>query len=204
MNTSIDERRRWEGRFIQRLAFWTITLIHDNPLLPWFKNPYDILKQAGLQPGQTVLEVGCGPGYFTITAARLVGKDGLVYAVDVNPFAVARVRRKIEREGLKNVVPLLANASRTTIPDRTIDLVFVFGLPRIAGGLQNLLAEMGRILEPSGTMAFQISEGLHGDLIETMKRCGFETIGQKGRIFLFSGERGSVAPVPARKTENVS
>ena len=62
--------------------------MHDNPLLPIFRNPHKLLKAAELKPGQKVLEVGCGPGFFTIPAAKLVGKEGFIYAVDVHPLAI--------------------------------------------------------------------------------------------------------------------
>jgi ubiquinone/menaquinone biosynthesis C-methylase UbiE len=52
--------------------------MHDNPLLPLVRNPYKLLKAAGLEEGQKVIEVGCGPGFFTIPAARIVGDEGHV------------------------------------------------------------------------------------------------------------------------------
>ena len=71
-----------------------ISLMHHNPLLPYFRNPQRLLKAAGLKQGQKVLEVGCGPGFFTIHAAKIVGKEGFVYAVDVHPLAIERAKNK--------------------------------------------------------------------------------------------------------------
>ena len=61
-------------------------------------------------------------------------------------------RGKIEREGMKNVKPMLANASDTGLPDQSIDLAFIFGLRYIAGGLGNVIAEIHRILKPGGVL----------------------------------------------------
>ena len=94
-------------------AFKMITFMHDNPLLPIIRNPYKILERAGLKPGQTVLEVGCGPGFFTIPAAKIVGKEGKVYAVDTHPMAIGRVQNKIRKEEITNVSLIQANASDT-------------------------------------------------------------------------------------------
>jgi len=69
-------------------AFKIITIMHYNPMLPIIRNPYKILERAGLKPGQNVLEVGCGPGFFTIPAAHIVGEEGKVYAVDTHPLAI--------------------------------------------------------------------------------------------------------------------
>ena len=138
-----------------KFAFKIISLMHHNPLLPYFRNPYKLLKAAGLKPGQKVLEVGCGPGFFTIPAAKIVGEEGVVYAADVHPLAIERAKGKIEREGMKNVKPMLANVSDTELPDRSIDLAFIFGLRYIASELENAIAEMHRILKPRGVLSFE-------------------------------------------------
>ncbi|KPL03177.1 MAG: hypothetical protein AMJ90_03865 [candidate division Zixibacteria bacterium SM23_73_2] len=147
--------------------------MHDNPLLPIFRNPYKLLKAAGLKPDQKVLEVGCGPGFFTIPAAKIVGSNGLIYAVDVHPLAIKRVQSKIEKEGIKNVTTMLANASDTGLPEQSIDLSFVFGLRYIAGGLENLLTEMHRILKPEGVLSFEKTRGSEGKLIKEVEGKGF-------------------------------
>ncbi len=63
-------------------AFSIITIMHANPLLWLFKNPTRILRAVGVAPGQVVLDVGCGPGFFAIPAAKLVGPRGKVLALD--------------------------------------------------------------------------------------------------------------------------
>ena len=95
MSTQFEARHITNG-IKQRLVFWMITIMHDNPFLPIFRNPYKVLKAAGLKSGQKVLEVGCGPGFFTLPAARIVGNEGSVYAIDTNPFAIERVTKKIK------------------------------------------------------------------------------------------------------------
>ena len=78
-----NRRQCRSGLETSNIAYWTIRLMHDNPLLPLVRNPYKLLKAAGLEEGQKVIEVGCGPGFFTIPAARIVGDEGHVYAVEV-------------------------------------------------------------------------------------------------------------------------
>ena len=169
-----------------KFAFRIISLMHDNPLLPIFRNPQRLLKAAGLKPGQKVLEVGCGPGFFTIPAARIVGKEGFVYAVDVHPLAIERVKEKIEREGIKNVKPILANASNTGLPDRSIDIAFIFGLRYIAGGLENVISEIHHILKDGGVLSFEKTRGSAKKLIAEVERGGFGYSGRQARIFLFT------------------
>jgi ubiquinone/menaquinone biosynthesis C-methylase UbiE len=63
------------------MHFGIIRFVHET-LYGLFVNPYNRLSTAGLKPGRNVLEVGCGPGFFTIPAAKIVGDEGFVYALD--------------------------------------------------------------------------------------------------------------------------
>lgn len=189
MSNRIKKRHSRSDPHMSNFSFRIISLMHDNPLLPYFRNPQRLLKAAGLKPGQKVLEVGCGPGFFTIPAAKIVGNEGVVYAVDVHPLAIERVKEKIEKEGIKSVKPILANASDTGLPDRSIDLAFIFGLRYIAGGLGNVIAEIHRILKPGGVLSFEKTKGSEKKLIVEVERGGFIYSGREARIFLFT--RGS-------------
>ncbi len=169
-----------------KFAFRIISLMHDNPLLPYFRNPQRLLKAAGLKPGQKVLEVGCGPGFFTIPAAKIVGNEGFIYAVDVHPLAIERVKEKIEKEGIKNVKPILANASDTGLPDRSINLAFIFGLLHVAGGLDDVISKVHCILKQGGVLSFEKTRGSEKKLIVEVERGGFIYSGREARIFLFT------------------
>ena len=113
MNYRTENYKNFDGKRMALLCFKVIALIHDNSLLPLDKNPYKLLKAAGFQSGQKVFEVGCGPGFYTIPAAQIAGKEGFVYAVDINPYAVERVKRKVERAEIQNVRSIHTNASNT-------------------------------------------------------------------------------------------
>ncbi|WP_167909413.1 class I SAM-dependent methyltransferase [Thermococcus sp. Bubb.Bath] len=163
-------------------AFKMIELIHDNPLMRRLRNPYRMLKDAGLEKGMKVLEVGCGPGVFTIPAAELVGENGVVYAIDIHPRAIEKVREKAQRAGAKNVIPILANAAKTGLPDESIDLAFVFGLKHAAGGLESIIREIHRVLKPGGILAYETRSSKIKTLI---KKLGFEFLEKKGNILRF-------------------
>ncbi|MBN1382806.1 MAG: methyltransferase domain-containing protein [Deltaproteobacteria bacterium] len=166
-------------------AYWMIRLIHDNPILPLVRKPYKILDAAGLKKGQTVFEIGCGPGFFTIPAAKIVGDQGYVYACDIQPRFVARVKEKMEKEALRNITPMYVNASNTGLPDKSVDLAFIFGLRYIAGGLDNVILEICRILKDQGVLSFEKTGGSAEEMIEEVEDGGFVYTGKQGRIFLF-------------------
>jgi ubiquinone/menaquinone biosynthesis C-methylase UbiE len=180
-----NRRQGRSGLETSNMAYWTIRLMHDNPILPLVRNPYKLLKAAGLEEGYKVLEVGCGPGFFTIPAARIVGNAGHVYAVDIHPRAVERVIKKARKEALTNITATCVNASDTGLPDASLDLAFVFGLRYVAGGLENVISELHRVVKPRGILSFEKTRGSEAALIEEIERAGFTFTGRKGRIFLF-------------------
>ena len=55
-----------------------------------WQNPENILDGIGLHPGMTFIDIGCGQGFFTIPAAKIVGDSGKVYASDINQTNIAR------------------------------------------------------------------------------------------------------------------
>lgn len=81
-----------------------------------FVEPDPSLMAARLKRGRSVLEVGCGPEFFTIPATRIVGTTGRVYALDINPAAGRHVWNKIEKTELENAEVFLAEAPSDSEP----------------------------------------------------------------------------------------
>ena len=90
-----------------------------------------------LREGMTVVDYGCGPGRDTIPVARIVTESRKVFAVDIHPLAVKTIRKKAEKMGFKNIVPILIDSYRTGIADASIDLVLLIdiipNIPKTAG-----------------------------------------------------------------------
>ena len=139
-------------------SFRMMAVIHDNPLRRLLDDPRSSLEAAGIQAGQQVLEVGCGTGYFTIPAAKLVGNEGCIQAIDLQPLAIELTGKKAKEAGLKNVQLKLADAAKTGLPDESIDLVFLFGVIH-ALPLDVVLPEMHRVLKPDGILAVRGFQG---------------------------------------------
>lgn len=171
-------------------AFKMMALIHDNPLQWVVRNPYRLLKAAGLKPGQKALEVGCGPGFFTIPAAKIIGEKGVVYALDNHPLAVKRVQGKVRKEGIKNVETILADAAETGLPDKSIDIAFLFGFVHHTAGMESIFSELHRVLRPEGTLSVEKTPWLSEEkLVPAVERNGFTYLGHQGRVFLFAKGR---------------
>ena len=137
-----------------KLHFKMISFVHET-LYGLFRDPDKALRATGLKPGQKVLEIGCGPGFFTIPAARIVGEEGSVLAFDINPAAVEHVRRKIEEAGVTNASVIVADATKTDLPAESFHLAFVFGLARPIGDMAAIWAELHRLLKPQGILSIE-------------------------------------------------
>jgi ubiquinone/menaquinone biosynthesis C-methylase UbiE len=119
-----------------------------------FFGPMQILRGAEFLPGQTVLEVGCGTGFFTLPAAQLIGDNGRLTAVDVLQVSVDAVNKKVQAANLKNVCVIKGDALNLVLDAESIDAVLIFGvIPAPMLPLDRLLPEMYRILKPGGIMA---------------------------------------------------
>ena len=137
----------------------------------WLANPVKTLRGADIQPGQTVLEVGCGTGFFTIPAAQLIGDQGCLVAMDVLSDYIERVSKKVQAADLKNVRVVKRDALDTRLDDASIDMVLLFGvIPFPSLPLNRLLPEMHRVLKPEGSLAvwlFPISFGVPKSILRS-------------------------------------
>ncbi len=162
--------------------FRCMSLIHDNPLRRFLDNPVKTLKAAGIQMGQQVLEVGCGPGFFTIPAAKLVGDNGCIHAIDLHPLAIKMVEEKLQKTSLTNVKVRIADAAKTELPTESIDLVFLFGVIHSLP-LALVLPELHRVLRTDGALAVQTRPGWSPEAVT--KEGLFTFVGKEGRVFKF-------------------
>lgn len=169
-------------------AFKMMSLIHDNPIRRKFSNPEHILREIGLKPGMIVLEVGCGPGFFSIPAANIL-KQGKLYANDIHPSAIECVKNKILEKKIDNIELLFASITSTGLANECIDLVFLFGVPRMLRNevfFDKVLDELYRILKFDGIVAIKSSRKNMPTIVGNK---GFSLISNKSGIYLFSKEK---------------
>lgn len=171
-----DMQRTRIGRPVLRV----LAAIMESRLRYRLFDPEKQLEGAGVRPGQAVLEVGCGTGFFTIPAARRLGAHGSLVALDILPLSVEAVANRVGAAGLKNVCVVQGDALHTRLDAESMDLVLVFGvIPAPMLPLDDLLAEMHRILRPGGTMAVWPPSWVHW----TIRRSPF---------FVYVGRRNGV------------
>jgi predicted methyltransferase len=99
--------------------------VFDDPARAAWQKPEELVAALHLQPGQRVADLGAGTGYFSRLLSTAVGADGAVFAVELEPNLVTHLRDRAEREGTRNVVPVLASAGDSRLPAGLIDVVLI-------------------------------------------------------------------------------
>ena len=103
-----------------------------------------------IQPGDVVLDVGAGSGTDTLIAARLVGPEGRVLALDLTPEMLDKLRRNIALAGAANVEVIEGNVESIPLPDASVDVVTSNGVLNLVPDKPKAFAEICRVLRPGG------------------------------------------------------
>ena len=114
--------------------------------------PETALDKIGLKPGMSVADVGAGSGYFTVRLAKRVGKDGKVYAVEVQPEMMTILRRRLAAEKLTNVETILGTEADPKLPKNTVDLILMVDVYHEFSQPQNMLRRMKEALKSTGRL----------------------------------------------------
>ncbi len=182
---AMDAKKLGKIRFLNRF-FSLAGKIMESRLRRWLMPPERTLRGAGLEPGQTVLEAGCGTGFFTLDAAEMIGETGNLIALDpLNDF-VERVKEKVAKAGLGNVEVMRRDALETGLEMASVDVALLFGvLPFPTLPLDRLLPEMHRVLKAGGRLAvwqFPAPTGVP----KAIARSGlFDALGKKNGVYTF-------------------
>ena len=144
---------------------------------------------AGVAPGDTVVDYGCGPGYFALAAARMVGPGGKVYAVDLEPRMVELVRRRAAEADLHTVAAVPSDGTRAALPAGIADYIICVQIMHYAGSrndqvavacdLHRLLKDDGRVLIAQWKPKRKASGVSHADLSGILSDAGLAASGAR-------------------------
>ncbi len=125
--------------------------LDENVRRSWF-DPEKMLVDVGLCSGMVFADVGGGDGFFTLLAAKVVGVEGRVYAVDADVPAIERLKRRAAETRLTNVRAVAASAEETVFCDACADIVFYSIVLHDFRDPAKVLQNGRRMLKPSGTL----------------------------------------------------
>jgi len=168
-----------------------MTRLIDNPIRRKFiQKPETVAKRMNLEPGMIVVEIGPGKGSYTKALAKSVLPDGKVYAIDIQESIIKRLKKRIEKEKIENIIPKIDDAYNLSLEDESVDRVLMIAcLPEIPDPIR-VLKEIKRVLKPNGLVS--LSEMLPDPDYprrktekKWAKKAGFELDAQFGNWFIY-------------------
>jgi ubiquinone/menaquinone biosynthesis C-methylase UbiE len=154
----------------------------DNPFRKLVHNPRKILEPYIIK-GMTVIDFGCGPGYFTTVLANLVGDGGKVIAVDLQQAMLDKVIRKIRGTDLEKRITLFnCKEDKIGITEKA-DFVLAFWMVHEVPDQKSMFGELKSLLNPGGKMLiiepeFHVTKESFRKTITLAESEGFEVAGR--------------------------
>jgi ubiquinone/menaquinone biosynthesis C-methylase UbiE len=128
---------------------WWLAFTFDNPLRRIFHNP-DKIFSGLIQEGQTVLDMGCGMGYFSIGMANFVGSSGKVIAVDIQDHMLAICQKRIKDRKLDQRIQIQKSQPDRIGINEPIDFALAFWMLHEVTNKESFLIEIRNLLKLNG------------------------------------------------------
>jgi len=139
----------------------------------------NFLRDIGLRPGQVVLDFGCNVGHYTIPAAKVIGDDGTVYALDKDKGSLEELKQTAEEEGLKNIVPLHGDLGPgINLKTDSVDVVLLYDVLHYleTGERKMLYREVHRVLKSDGLLSVYPKHNKFDDPLWNLSHVGLNGI----------------------------
>lgn len=112
-----------------------------------------LLKELQLKAGMTVCDMGCGNGFYTLKMAQLVGDDGRILAVDIQPGMLRLLQARAEENGIENIKPILGTVVDPKLPKNQVDLILCVDVYHEFSHPEHMLEAMRNALSKDGVIA---------------------------------------------------
>jgi ubiquinone/menaquinone biosynthesis C-methylase UbiE len=159
----------------------------DNRVRSWLQNPRKILNPY-VKEGMTVLDLGCGPGFFSIEIARLLKGSGKVIAADLQQGMLDKLHQKIKGTAfVQRIVLHRCNSDSINLTEKA-DFVLAFYMVHEVPDQEKLFKELKEILNPDGRILivepnFHVSKTAFDEMLAKTKNAGFEILDRPKMFF---------------------
>jgi ubiquinone/menaquinone biosynthesis C-methylase UbiE len=163
----------------------------DNKIRKWLQDPQKILSPF-VKAGMKVLDIGCGPGFFSVELVKMVGTGGKVYAVDLQEGMLQKLQDKIYSTPLEKIIQLIkCEQDKINAPEK-VDFILAFYMvhevpdkDKFFAALKNILNENGEflIVEPK---FFHVSKKGFNSTLGKAESVGFKAVKGPKLPFSFS------------------
>ncbi len=130
-----------------------LSFLLDNPLRSLLISPETLVERLSLRPDARVLELGAGPGFFSVALARQIPL-GRLEVIDLQPEMLAKARRRLGRARLTNVGLTRAEAGALPFPEASFDVALLVAVLGEVPGARRCLRDVWRVLRVGGVVAF--------------------------------------------------
>ena len=159
----------------------------DNKFRRWLQHPKKILRPY-LKEGMTVLDVGCGPGFFTIDMAEMIGESGKVIAVDLQKGMLDKVEAKIKGTELEKRIELHQCQEDKIGVSQTVDFVLLFYMVHEVPSQEALFSELYEMMNQGGQIfiaepPFHVPKSAFASMIKIAEDIGFQSM-KANKVFL--------------------
>jgi len=173
---------------------YQMAFILDNWFRKLIQKPGKIVGNY-INEGDTVIDVGCGPGFFSIDMARMVGKTGKVIAADLQPQMLEKVKKKALKHGVSERMEFHQCQSVSIGLDCKADFILGYYMIHETGNPRSFLAEMSQALKTGGKLLIveprmHVNQRLFETMIAEARDVGLKVVdypkGKGGRSVLFT------------------
>ena len=155
-----------------------------------FKPPINKINHSMVKKGDFVLDYGCGPGSYTFAAAKVVGEKGRIYAADIHPLAIEKVKKRAQKNNLENIETVLTDCD-TKLGDKSVDVVICFDVMHAIADKNKLVKEFHRVLKSDGYLSFDDHHYTEEEIMNIFSNSNlFELEEQKDKVFNFKKVNG--------------
>jgi ubiquinone/menaquinone biosynthesis C-methylase UbiE len=152
----------------------------DSRIRRWIQNPRKILGPY-VEEGMTVLDIGCGPGFFSVDLARMVGESGHVIASDLQEGMLQKLRKKIQGTELEKRVILHKCEENEIGVSEDVDFVLAFYVVHEVPDQEKLFNEIKSILKPNGKVfivepPFHVSKAAFEETVRIAQNAGLRPV----------------------------